>query len=471
MVNPSNNRHIDDDNADDDTADDANDNNDNNHHHENDDIINNNHNHANDDDAPAEPAPVHNIDAAALEATPTCGIDPMPDLRVIPVRTCRTATYLWDPKACEHKGIIGVLVNLRTATGSGTARTVVNAGVARYSSGAGANSRQRVSNNLTPANYDRIMTFADCSSTNGVCFAFMTHTKTESSNFFKNLRVGQEGVGDLILLEEVDPVSDTLGSTTNVALIKECSHVLPLSGTMARMVPSVPLRAPNKGDTRYFCQHNVRSLQFGHVSIVQAICGGKLWYGAEQQTGNHSHRRDNFFLPFPLCPPFYPRLHSDRQLSSAGTGQSCGCFYKTERHNPLVIKMNVAFPVPRKFNADGKQTVLGFRSLRTSELLVALDGWTELDLEHPAHERALRQAVDRINRYINQRGGWTYIGWLRTGATADQTEPSLKDIDNISSLTQSPHISYLFPTDPRDIAEDNASFQRLRLHAADLMSP
>jgi len=218
----------------------------------------------------------HNIDASGLQTTRTCDEKVLPGLEVIPIQTCLTSEYWLRPKACERKGVVGVMLSLRTATGTGRNAIVVNSGN-RYVSGVGPNSRLRTGS-YTSANYDRIVTFADCSSTNGACFAYMTHTKTQSVNLFENLRVGQEGIGDLVLLEEIYPISDTLGGSTDLALIKKCSHVLPLSGNIATLVPSVPLKAPDKGNTRYFCQHNVRDLEIGHVSIQQAVCGGRLWY-------------------------------------------------------------------------------------------------------------------------------------------------------------------------------------------------
>lgn len=481
MENHHNNRHDrhndeeddDEDNDDDNNNDRGEDNNEN-----NDDDINNNDNINidNNNDAAVEPLALqqhadvnHNIDGNMLRTASTCGKEPLTGLQVIPISSCLLQDYLLDPKAPERKGVVAVMLSLRTATGGSKATTLVNTGGARYVSGSGANSRFRLPNNVTSANYERIVTFADCSSTNGACFAFMTHTKTQSVALFENMRVGQEGIGDLILLEEIYPVDDTLGTTTNVALVKRCSHVLPLSGDMATLVPSVPLEAAGKGDTRYFCQHHVRTIKFGHVTIEQAVCGGKLWY-AVKWTRNHCFAEWSRSLTFPVL--FFFRFHlfldSDRQLLFEGTGQSCGCFYKTDRHNPLVIEMTVTFHVPLKFDALGIQSVVAFRSLRTSKLFVAPDCWNLLDCQKQQHEDALRVAVDRINDYISRRGGWTYIGWMRTGATTDQSDMPFKDVENIASLNQTPHISYLIPTDRCNIADNNMVFQRLRLHASEL---
>jgi len=226
-------------------------------------------------------APAWRVDATALLPARTCNLDPLSDLQIIPVKTCRSSNYLIDPKACERTGVVAVMVSLTTAANN-KAATLVNQGGSRYVPGSDVK-RLRMTNVLTPVKYDRIVTLADCSSPKGDVFACLLRTKTESEKFFSSMRVGQDGIGDVLLLEEVYPVDDTLGNTTNVALVKRCSHVLPLRGDMRRLVPDVPIKAAEKGDTRYFCQHQVRTIQFGHASIQQAICGGKLWYECSEE--------------------------------------------------------------------------------------------------------------------------------------------------------------------------------------------
>ena len=132
--------------------------------------------------------------------------------------------------------------------------------------------------------------------------------------------------------------------------------------------------------------------------------------------------------------------------------------------------MTISITVSSTFDLRGRYGVRGFRSLRTSQLFVTPDCWTVLDGESKAHEKAVRKAVSRIVAYVNGKGGWTYVGWLRTGAVADQSGEmaAFKDVDNISSQSQDPHISYLFPTDPSDVSDSDKAFQQLRLQTAEL---
>jgi len=213
------------------------------------------------------PANRHRIDPSILQAKETSHRQVRKDLEVISIQTCQQSKYHFNVKVPEKKGVVGVLLSLRTAYG--TNRTVVTSGGARYS---------KDKTLLTWLHCDRILTFADCSNSNGTVFAVLLETKVWSNRFFQEAMLGQEGVGDLFLLEEVEPLEDTLGSTTNVLLAKRVNHVLPLKeDDLVRIVPQVPAIAPKKGATRYFSQHHVTNLEFGQVFITAAICGGDLW--------------------------------------------------------------------------------------------------------------------------------------------------------------------------------------------------
>jgi hypothetical protein len=165
----------------------------------------------------------------------------------------------------------------------------------------------------------------------------------------------------------------------------------------------------------------------------------------------------------------YAIIFSDRQEEYRTTGQSCGCFYKRDHHNPLVIEMAVSLPCSRDYKPSGIMTVKKFRSLRTSEIFIPRDHWSEVNSDQAQHEEALRNCVARVTQYINKNGGWTYIGWVRTGSVADQSEISnLKDAENISSMAQVPHISYLYPTNPKIVDRTNTIFEQLQLQSSEL---
>jgi hypothetical protein len=71
--------------------------------------------------------------------------------------------------------------------------------------------------------------------------------------------------------------------------------------------------------------------------------------------------------------------------------------------------------------------------------------------------------VKKVLEYVNQNGGWTYVGWVRTGTVQDTSDTAARESDNIASRDQAPHISYLYPTDTQILAEGNVAYQACKL--------
>jgi len=59
---------------------------------------------------------------------------------------------------------------------------------------------------------------------------------------------------------------------------------------------------------------------------------------------------------------------------------------------------------------------------------------------------ALRKAMTYVTKHVNDSGGWTIIGWIRTGRVKDQSS-DINTSDIINTLFPKPHISYLFPSE------------------------
>jgi hypothetical protein len=81
--------------------------------------------------------------------------------------------------------------------------------------------------------------------------------------------------------------------------------------------------------------------------------------------------------------------------------------------------------------------------------------------------QAVLDVLDYVNANASSKGSWTYIGWLRTGMVQDSSDISIgtnQPVENLaSSVTQQPHLSYLYPTNIVCVAEDNEAFQSCRL--------
>ena len=102
--------------------------------------------------------------------------------------------------------------------------------------------------------------------------------------------------------------------------------------------------------------------------------------------------------------------------------------------------------------------------MRTSNLFVKASTWEVLDAnDFYDHTDNLRKAVSSIVTYVNGHGGWSYVGWVRTGSVVDVSEQADRDNnkeENITSMEQTPHLSYLYPTDPNIV--DNKEFEELQ---------
>ena len=122
------------------------------------------------------------------------------------------------------------------------------------------------------------------------------------------------------------------------------------------------------------------------------------------------------------------------------------------------------------FNAEGFYLVESFRSLKTSRIWVPDEEvWDCLTIKNKIHIKVLRETIKNINKYVNDNGGWTYIGWVRTGVVVDESDCIHKDVENIASETQDPHISYLWPSNPDIVSRTCAQYRQHVLTMRKLM--
>jgi len=312
----------------------------------------------------------------------------------------------------------------------GSARPIMTNGMSRYAAGSNTATRARLNNTATRP-YDRIATFADVTDPDGSCFAMIFQNHADSFRFFQPCIKTLEGVGEMFLLEEPDPVHNYLGTTQSVAVIDRCDRALPLLKHTVQAVPSLDLSSPPMGHTKFFCLHGVSTINITRAYIQQASCAG---------------------------------VFCDRQQELVNN-QKCGCFF-TNKESNVVMSMDVTLPVPPTFNTTGSRTIHRFRSWRTSQLFVHPESWKVLiaNLNNDSTDRKyrdpLRSAVTKIVDHVNKAGGWTCVGWVRTGAVQDESDNTGATIAN---MEQDPHISYLYPTNAEQLLQSEV-FNTMRFH-------
>ena len=411
----------------------------------------------------------NSIDGTALRTPNTCNAEPRKGQRVVRIQECMLDEYLKDVNAPRKTCLVAMILSIRTATSNNNKTLVVNATSPRYSNSASGGRRQGVLGGSSGQKYDRILTLADCTSDTGNVFAVLFQNKLKSEEFFKFYTNGGEGVGNLVLLEGVQYVKEHLGTTTNVPLVKDVARSMPLEGDPIKLMAPVLRKKPSKGDTAFFCHHNITNLQLGNVVIKLAICGGSLWYESLLHTfvfRLSETVKTNLFRLFYILITI--SICSDRQNERTSSAQPCGCFHIHTRHEPKVFEMTVIYPGEPNADKEDSLYVLKFRSYRTSSIFLLNPGcWDEIDHENMDHSDIVGEIVEKINKYINENGGWTMVGWLRTGAVVDQSETNEK-VENIASEKQDPHISYLYPSNPavmKDLAFQQMCVRPRLLHS------
>lgn len=336
---------------------------------------------------------------------------PRTAIQYITVKECQSQSYKINP---DDKAVVGILLKVLHHTASDTADKTVrfNGQSTYYQRGA---ARQRRTGERA---YDRMLTFADVNDP-GVCFVIICTTHQQTKTLLQRCSKTQEGVGNVFIIVEPDPVECFLGDSTSVPIVECPQDFYPINNRMKNIVPQVMLAMPEADHTLYFAIHDEK-ITCKRTTLKEAICSG---------------------------------IFCDRQLVNVGSTQKCGCLYMSAKGlNDYVLEMDVTFAIPRSFNAEATVTVAHFRSWKFSSMFVP-DETTWATLDKDLHFKILRESVANITEYVNDNGGWTIVGWIRSGHIRDQSSDTTIP-DNLASLHPKAHISYLQPTNP-DITDQH----------------
>lgn len=266
-------------------------------------------------------------------------------------------------------------------------------------------------------NWDRMYVFADLLD-NGRCLV-MLKTKTRESMDFTSInrkRASQILTGGVFAIFEPTPTDDRrkLGSMP-MATSEYPLFPLPFAAEKFTIKNTIPTYMPNKlevGEQKYFIIHDVQTLEI------------------------NGFRLDNTYT----C--------KGRECDKAHklfTNQHCGCTAVGNHRN--VGCFNVVFDNPfgrDRIHNEDKVVVRLHRSLRTTNMFFE-------DVEEYAREysdvncQSMKKQIKRMVKYINNKGGWTIVGWFRKGETIE--EVATNDTDRVESDTVKCHLSYLGPTD------------------------
>jgi len=302
----------------------------------------------------------------------------------------------------ENKQLLGVLISLKHCT-----KVAGNILVKNYDKNSSGARKMSSEGRNSSMKYDRMALFADLKSSTGACFIIIFRNAADSHAAFRYSLTS--GVGQVFCIEEPKPIVNFLGDTMSVAVVENRKYLCPVSNHMKQILPTVPLKTPIAGATSFFSYHKIK-IAISCVIISDAKCTGTF------------------------C---------DRQEHLTST-QMCGCFHTSKYASGGVLTMDVTFSTE-----DETHIVQDFRSLRTSNLFLEDNSvWDRLGkISHVDSDADdfIREACKNFVTYVNDNGGWTLLGWLRTGTTSDSSNSS-GEVVNIASQTTSPHLAYVYPT-------------------------
>ena len=230
-----------------------------------------------------------------------------------------------------------------------------------------------------------------------------------------------------------EAVTDHLGGNESIALLSNHTRAYPVEGRMDTVSPSVPLDQPNMGDTKYFVYHSVKTLAIGGSTVEDTACGGRF------------------------C---------DRQVLTANANETvqCGCMHKKDDVKVVTVH-NVVIPCETHLHTSGAITVNRFRSWRFDQLLFKGDSRRifkgDVEVKDPISNHVLRERVQKLVALVNGANGWTIVGWVRTGRVKDESEEGNQYAMDIASEDLKPHITYLQPTDPKDLEDHKDEYNKV----------
>ena len=291
----------------------------------------------------------------------------------------------------EDKCIIGVLLSIRIAE----RQNVI---------------KQYNKKKLGVTTYNRILTFGSCKDEDGKTFCIIFESSISFRSFINNML--DLKIGDTVVIYEPEEIMTYLSKENDLPVIR--SGMFSFSHQVNRglyLTEEVALSIPEEGYTKFFFYSGVK-IKFFNAQIVPVLCQG---------------------------------LMCDKQKEN-----QCGCLigHKTPK---IVLDVNVKLN-EKKISEVNKMNIISWDLTKKFFTDIGRDVsiTSFLDMRKL---KVIRSSINNIGNIINEKGGWTIIGWVRTGFTDDEvTTDSLEKIVGAESV--SPHIISLSYTKKLDKATE-----------------
>ena len=244
--------------------------------------------------------------------------------------------------------------------------------------------------------YNRILTFGSCKDEEGKTFCIIFESSISFRSFINNML--DLKIGDTVVIYEPEEIMSYLSKENDLPVIK--SGMFSFSHQVDRglyLTEEVALSIPEEGYTRFFYYSEVK-IKFLNAKIVPVVCQG---------------------------------LMCDKQKVN-----QCACLMG---HKTPKIVLDVNIKLKEKDTGEvNKMNILSWNL--TKELFTDISRDSSITkFQDMEKVKDIRKSIKNIENIINEKGGWTIIGWVRKGFTVDEvTTDRLEEIVGAESV--SPHI-------------------------------
>ena len=259
---------------------------------------------------------------------------------------------------------------------------------------------------LVTATYNRILTFGSCKDEEGKSFC-MIFESNRSFRYFINKMMDLK-IGDTVVIYEPKKIMNYLSKGKDLPVIE--SRMLAFSHQVDRglyLTEEVALSIPEEGYTRFFYYSEVK-IKFLNAKVVPVVCQG---------------------------------LMCDKQKVNR-----CACLIG---HKSPKIVLDVNVKLKEKDTGEvNKMNILSWNL--TKELFTDIGRDSSITkFQDMEKVKDIRKSIKNIENIINDKGGWTIIGWVRKGFTVDEVTTDMSE-EIVGAESVSPHIISLSYTKKLD---------------------
>ena len=272
-------------------------------------------------------------------------------------------------------------------------------------------------------NFNRLFHCADlrkpCS-----CFAVVLESINQSRSLFGQIDHQHPIVGGIYAMVEPMPTED-----------RKRMGPLPMIGTQHNLIP-----------LKYATKETAITAAIPEATVTSTLSSGEQSYfvlhNEVVNLNMYELRNDG------TC----NGIQCDKSIRLESSSHYCGCMFTSVNSGSFVGQCTVRFdnPFPATVHDGSIVEVQNFRSFRTTRMFFKKFSEYSMSYRKEEHFTTVRAEVKKMVDYVNEKCGWTVVGWFRKGEVSDASN----EAEKIDNSTVTVHISLLVPTDAEVTSTD-----------------